>query len=116
MSKRFKDFSAAKEGINKDPIVIGIDGEEFTFPAFLTAEVVLTQLSWLGEDGSIAAPNLPKWFVAMMGEENFAKISAKVDLNTLQEIAQHLMKEYGMTPEDLNAVQSEGESTDDTPK
>jgi hypothetical protein len=116
MSKRFKDFSAAKEGVNKEPIVIGVDGEEFTFPPFLTAETVLTQLTWLEEDGSIAAPNLPKWFVAIMGQDNFDKISAKVDLPTLQEISQHLMSEYGMTPEDLNAVPVEDEDEGDSPK
>ena len=115
MSKRFKDFSAAKEGLNTEPIEVKVGEESFTFPPFLTAETILTQLTWLEEDGSIAAPSLPKWFIAIMGEDNFTKIAAKVDLPTLQEISQYLMTEYGMQPEDLNAVVPE-EDDGDTPK
>lgn len=115
MSKRYKDFSAAKDGLNNEPIVVEINGEKFEFPPFLSAKVVLDQLTWLQEDGSIAAPDLPKWFIAIMGRENFSKISDLVDFATLQEISTYLMGEYGLAPDQIGAV-SDPEDQGDSPK
>ena len=102
MSKRFKDFSAAKEGLNTEPIEVKVGEESFTFPPFLTAETILTQLTWLEEDGSIAAPNLPKWFIAIMGEENSVTFEC-----TLQDI-EKMIKSLEEMKNALNELQKEG--------
>ena len=116
MTERYKDFSAAKDALIEDPVVVEIEGEKYEFPPFLSAKVVLDQLSFMGEDGAIAAPDLPNWFISIMGEDNFKEISSKVDFNTLQEISTFLLSAYGLTPSDLNAVTTEDEDEGDSPK
>ena len=53
MSKRFKDFDAAQDAKNPEPIKIKVNETEYEFPPFLSASVVLEQLTWIGEDGAV---------------------------------------------------------------
>tara|TARA_B100001250_G_scaffold148226_1_gene127001 strand:+ start:18749 stop:19096 length:348 start_codon:yes stop_codon:yes gene_type:complete len=115
MSKRFKDFDAAQDAKNPEPIKIKVNETEYEFPPFLSASVVLEQLTWIGEDGAVAASNLPRWFVTVFGKENYTKISQDVDFQKLQEISQWLMEQYGLT--DTNQELAGGvEDEGDTPK
>ena len=113
-TKRYKDFDAAKEARNDDPIIVKVGGEEIECPPFLTAQVVLNQMTWLEEDGSLSASNLPLWFKSVFGQENLDKISSKVDFETLQEISSFLLEQYGLGG-DLTAPK-ETEESGDSPK
>lgn len=120
MTKRYKDFDAAKEASNPEPIVIKINGKEYTFPPFLTASVVLSQMSWLNADGSLSASNLIDWFESIFGGENLEELKEEVSFEQLQEIANFLLAEYGMggdvVTEDTE-VEVDGEQGDgDSPK
>ena len=108
MSKRFKDFDAAKDALEQDEIVAKINGKEYRFPPYLTAKVVLNQLTWINEDGSLAASDLPMWFKTVFGEDNFNEISSDVDFQTLQDVSAWLMEQYG-----LNQTEIVNDKTDD---
>lgn len=96
MSKRFKDFDAAKEASNTEPIVVKVNGKEYNFPPFLSAKVVLDQMTWMNDDGSLAASNLKQWFSSIFGVENLYALEKEVDFKTLQEISAWLMEQYGL--------------------
>lgn len=114
-NKRYKDFDAAKEARDDSPIIVKVGGEEIEFPPFLSAEVVLNQMTWMNEDGSLSASNLPLWFKSVFGRENLEKIQKKVDFQTLQEISAFLLESYGLTTSIAEqTVEVEGEG--DTPK
>tara|TARA_Y100000004_G_scaffold2472_2_gene3024 strand:- start:9880 stop:10242 length:363 start_codon:yes stop_codon:yes gene_type:complete len=120
MSKRYKDFDAAKEASNPEPIVVKVNGKEYTFPPFLSASVVLSQMSWLNADGSLSASNLIDWFESIFGGENLEELKEEVSFDQLQEIANFLLAEYGMggdvVTEDTE-VEIDGEQGDgDSPK
>jgi hypothetical protein len=120
MTKRYKDFDAAKEASNPEPIVIKINDKEYTFPPFLSASVVLSQMSWLNSDGSLQASNLLDWFESIFGGENLEELKEEVSFDQLQEIANFLLAEYGMggnvVTEDTE-VEIDGEQGDgDSPK
>ena len=114
MTERYLEFSAAKDASQKDPVIVNIDGEEFEFPAFLSASVVLSQLSYINQDGSLAASKLKDWFSQVFGEENLEKISKKVDFKTLQEISTKLLGIYGLEDQPLPTEVSEEDG--DNPK
>jgi len=120
MTKRYKDFDAAKEASQDEPIVIKIKGEEYTFPPFLSAKVVLSQMSWLNADGSLSASNLLDWFASVFGEENLKKLQEKVSFAELQDISNYLLEEYGMggnvVTEDTEMVAEGSEDQGDNPK
>jgi|TARA_B100001094_G_scaffold253618_1_gene252060 hypothetical protein len=116
MSERFKDFDAAKDALANEAIVAKINGKEYKFPPYLSAKVVLNQLTWINEDGSLAASDLPMWFKTVFGEENFEEISSDVDFQTLQDVSAWLMEQYGLNQTDIVNDQTDGEDEGDTPK
>lgn len=116
-NKRYKDFDAAKEARDDSPIIVKVNGEEIEFPPFLSAEVVLNQMTWLGEDGSLSASNLPLWFSSVFGKENLEKIQSKVDFQTLQDISQFLLDAYGLgSSVATQQVEVENDEEGDSPK
>ena len=112
MSKRFKDFDAAKDALEQDEIVAKINGKEYKFPPYLTAKVVLNQLTWINEDGSRAASDLPMWFKTVFGEDNFNEISSDVDFQTLQDVSAWLMEQYGLNQTEIVNDQTDDEEGD----
>ena len=112
MSKRFKDFDAAKDALEPDEIVAKINGKEYRFPPYLTAKVVLNQLTWINEDGSLAASDLPMWFKTVFGEDNFNEISSDVDFQTLQDVSAWLMEQYGLNQTEIVNDQTDDEEGD----
>ena len=110
MSKKFKDFDAAKDAQNTEPITVKVNDKEYEFPPFLSASVVLEQLTWLGDDGAIAASNLPRWFITVFGQENYTKISKEVTFQQLQEISAWLMEQYGLSDTGEATVEDEGDN------
>ena len=116
MSERFKDFDAAQDSKNPEPIKIKVNGNEYEFPPFLSASIVLEQLTWIGDDGAVAASNLPRWFVTVFGKDNYTKIAKEVDFNKLQEISTWLMEQYGLTETNQELSGGLSEDEGDTPK
>ncbi len=116
MSKRFKDFDAAKDALENEPIVAKINGKEYEFPPYLSAKVVLNQLTWINDDGTLAASDLPMWFKTVFGTENFDKISNDVDFQTLQDVSAWLMEQYGLNQTDIVNDQTDGDEEGDNPK
>ena len=96
MSKRFKDFDAGKEASSTEPIVVKENGKEYKLPPVLSAKVVLGQMTWMNDDGSLAASNLKQWFSSIFGVENLYALEKEVDFKTLQEISAWLMEQYGL--------------------
>ena len=63
--------------------------EAYTFPR-------KDQMTWMNDDGSLAASNLKQWFSSIFGVENLYALEKEVDFKTLQEISAWLMEQYGL--------------------
>ena len=82
-----------------------------------SAEVVLNQMTWMNEDGSLSASNLPLWFKSVFGSENLQKIQSKVVFQTLQDISQFLLDTYGLgNSVSTQEVEVEDDGEGDSPK
>ena len=113
---RFKDFDAAVEESDKEPIEVKIAGAEYKFAPELPARVVLGQLRFMDETGQLAAAQIPEWLATLVGQDNLDKmLEDGASWEQLQALLNYLLGEYGVSAE-LEAVDETIDEEGDNPK
>jgi len=113
---RFKDFDAAVEESAKEAIEVKIAGRNYEFPPELPAKVVLGQLRYMDETGSLSAAQIPEWLATLIGQDKLDQMMDDgASWKKLQELLNFLLQEYGISNEPLEAI-DETTGEEESPK
>lgn len=94
---RFRDFDAAIEEAQQDPVRLKVAGREYVLPPSLPASVVLLQMRNITDEGVIPTKAIPEWMDALVGAEHLKQmLDDGLTWKQLEEVTQYLLTEYGV--------------------
>ena len=111
VDKKYKDFDAAVNEADGEPIKFKIAGNEYELPGQLPARVVLTQMRYMDESGAMDANQLPVWLESLVGKDNLDEmLDAGATWPQLDSLLQFLLEAYNISDEEEAEVDVEGEA------